>query len=289
MSQLSATERTLLPSLAVVASLFSVNVGAAFAKDIFPQVGIEGVTALRVGISAVVLLALWRPWDVRLARRDLVSLLIYGATLGLMNLSIYHAFARIPLGIALAIEVVGPLAVVLLTSRRLQDFVWTALAIVGLYLLLVPEEGVPPLDPWGIMFAASAGACWAFYIVFGKRVSSAMAGGKAVALGMVIAAVITVPLGAATSGAAMLQGRVLLIGLLVALLSSAVPYTLEMQALRRLSSRVFGILVSSAPAIAALAGFLVLGEKLAIAQWVAISIVILASAGATATAAKRAA
>jgi inner membrane transporter RhtA len=277
-------ERTLLPSLAVMASLFSVNLGAAFAKELFPLVGIAGVTAIRVGLSALVLLAIWRPWHVRLARRDLTSLLVYGATLGLMNLSIYNAFARIPLGVALSIEVMGPLAVVLLSSRRLLDFAWTALAMVGLYLLLRPGEGAVALDLLGVGFAIAAGACWAFYIVFGKRVSAVMPGGQAVALGMVVAALITVPLGVTQAGSTLLAPHILAVGLGVALLSSAVPYTLEMLALRHLPSKVFGILVSSAPAIAALAGFVVLGETLTGAQWLAISLVILASAGATATA-----
>jgi inner membrane transporter RhtA len=277
-------DRTLLPSLAVMASLFSVNLGAAFAKELFPMVGIAGVTAIRVGLSALVLLAIWRPWHVRLARRDLTSLLIYGATLGLMNLSIYNAFARIPLGVALSIEVMGPLAVVLLSSRRPLDFAWTALAMVGLYLLLRPGEGAVALDLLGVGSAIAAGACWAFYIVFGKRVSAVMPGGQAVALGMVVAALITVPLGVTQAGSTLLVPHILAVGFGVALLSSAVPYTLEMLALRHLPSKVFGILVSSAPAIAALAGFVVLGETLTGAQWLAISLVILASAGATATA-----
>lgn len=277
-------DRVLLPSLAIAASLFSQNIGAALAKNLFPAAGIEGVTALRVGLSALVLLLVWRPWHVRLSRRDLVSLCIYGATLGLMNLLIYHAFARIPIGIGIAIEVMGPLAVVLMSSRRPRDFFWAGLVIVGLYLLLAPKDGAAAIDRTGALFAAGAALCWAFYIVFGKKVSGALAGGPAVALGMLVAALLTVPIGIAHQGANLMTPWILFIGLGVALLSSALPYTLEMSALRHLPQRVFGILVSSAPAIGALAGFVVLGERLTGTQWLAIFCIIAASAGATATA-----
>jgi inner membrane transporter RhtA len=271
------------PALAVLAALVSQNIGAAFAKHLFPQVGSEGVTALRVGLSALILMLAWRPWRMPLSRRDGVNILVYGFMLGCMNLLIYRAFALIPIGIAIAIEVTGPLAVVLLSSRRPRDFGWIACAALGLYLLLPLHDGVAALDPEGIAWALGAAFCWAMYIVFGKR-ASALQGGQAVAWGMLAAALFTVPVGVAHAGAALLSPAVLLTGLAVAVLSSAAPYSLEMMALKRLPRRVFGILVSSAPAIGAVAGYLVLGEQLSAIQWLAIALVMAASAGSAATA-----
>lgn len=267
-----------LPALTVLLSLILQNVGAAAAKSLFPLVGVEGMTALRVGLSAVVLVALWRPWRSRLSGPALRTLILYGATLGLMNLLIYKAFERIPLGVALAIEITGPLAVALAGSRRPRDVAWVACAVAGLALLLPLGEASAALDPVGLAFAAGAATCWAFYIVFGKRASMGN-GGQAVALGMVVAALLTVPIGVATAGAALLQPQALLIGAVVAVLSSAAPYSLEMVALRRLPRPVFGILVASAPAIAALAGVVILGEHLTSGQWAAVALIITASAG----------
>ncbi|WP_296946581.1 DMT family transporter [uncultured Massilia sp.] len=269
-------------ALAILGALVSQNVGAAFAKHLFPQVGSDGVTALRVGLSALLLMLAMRPWRMPPARADIPDIAIYGVTLGCMNLLIYHAFARIPIGIAVAIEVTGPLAVVVLSSRRPRDLAWVACAALGLWLLL-PLEGAARLDPRGVAFALGAALCWALYIVFGKR-ASVLQGGHAVAWGMLAAALFTVPFGAAHAGGALLAPDVLGLGLAVALLSSALPYTLEMMALKRLPRRVFGILVSSAPAVAALAGFLVLGERLGALQWLAIALVVAASAGSAGTA-----
>lgn len=271
---------------AVACALAAQNLGAAFAKQIFPLVGAEGVTALRVGISACLLLALWRPWRTRVSRRETVDLLVYGLGMGCMNLFIYHAFARIPIGIAVAIEVTGPLAVVLYASRQPRDFLWLGCVSTGLWLLLPLHGKAAGLDPLGIAWALAAATCWALYIVFGKRVSH-LAGGQAVAWGMLAAALFATPLGALHAGSALLAPGILATGLAVAVLSSAAPYSLEMIALRRLPRRVFGILVSSAPAIAALAGWLILGERLGGLQWLAIGLIILASAGAAASARRR--
>ncbi|TFW34231.1 EamA family transporter [Massilia horti] len=244
--------------------------------------GSEGVTALRVGLSAGILFAAYRPWRTRLTRSDALNLVIYGLMLGCMNLLIYRAFALIPIGVAVAIEVTGPIAVVLLASRRARDFLWAGCAIAGLALLL-PISSSAPLDPRGVAWAVGAAFCWAMYIVFGKRAST-LAGGPAVAWGMLAAAMFTVPVGAASAGAALLSPAALLGGLAVAVLSSALPYSLEMMALARLPRRVFGILVSSAPAIGALAGFLVLGERLAGLQWLAIALIVLAAGASAANA-----
>jgi inner membrane transporter RhtA len=267
--------------------MVSQYLGAAIAKQLFPLVGSEGVTALRVGLSALVLILAFRPWRSRLTRRGAVDIALYGFMLGCMNLLIYHAFKLIPIGIAVAIEVTGPLAVVVASSRRRRDLGWVACAVLGLVLLLPLRAGTgpghPALDPAGVAFALGAAFCWAMYIVFGKRASS-LEGGQAVAWGMLAASLFTVPVGAFHAGAALLQPAVLMGGLAVALLSSALPYSLEMMALRRLPRRVFGVLVSSSPAVGALAGFLVLGEQLAPVQWVAIVLVMAGSAGSAATA-----
>jgi inner membrane transporter RhtA len=271
-----------MPVLALLAAMVSTYLGAAIAKHLFPQVGSQGVTALRVGLAACLLLAWCKPWRIPLARKDLPNLLIYGLMLGCMNLLIYAAFARIPIGIAVAIEVTGPLLVVLAGSRRARDFAWLACAVLGLWLLLpLDAHAVDALDPLGMLLAAGAALCWAMYIVFGKRVST-LEGGQAVAWGMLAAALFTVPVGFAHAGSALLAPGILAAGLGVALLSSALPYSLEMAALKRLPRRVFGILVSASPALSALAGWLVLGEQLLPVQWLAIALIIAASAGAAA-------
>ena len=277
---------TLGPGLAILASMVSVNAGAAWAKHLFPLVGSQGVTAVRVGLAALIMLAIVRPWRSLPARRDALNLLVYGLMLGCMNLLIYGAFARIPIGIAVAIEVVGPLAVVVLSSRRARDLAWVLLAAFGLWLLAPVHEGVAPLDPAGVAYALGAAFCWAMYIVFGKRVSH-LNGGQAVAWGMLAAALFTVPVGVAHAGGSLLLPTVLAGGLAVAVLSSALPYSLEMAALARLPQRVFGILVSAGPAFAALAGWVVLGERLTGLQWLAILLVILACGGAAATAGRQ--
>lgn len=272
----STTGNPFVPALAVAAAMVSQYAGAAFAKHLFPLVGSEGVVALRVGLSALILLGWLRPWRALPTRAELPTLLLYGVTLGCMNLLIYRAFALIPIGIAVAIEVTGPLALVLLSSRRPRDFGWLACAAFGLWLLLPLRAGAADLDPKGIAYAFGAAACWALYIVFGKRASSVQGGGV-VAWGMLAASLFIVPVGAFYAGSGLLAPNVLVGGLAVAVLSSALPYTLEMIALRRLPRRVFGIMVSSSPAVSALAGFVVLGERLGAIQWLAIALVMLAS------------
>jgi inner membrane transporter RhtA len=278
-----ADNNAVVPVLAIAVAMVSTYAGAAFAKHLFPLVGAEGVVALRVGLSALLLAVFARPWRALPARADIPNLLLYGLTLGCMNLLIYRAFSRIPIGVAVSIEVMGPLAVVLLSSRRARDFMWVACAGFGLWLLLPLRGTSAALDPAGIAYAAGAAFCWALYIVFGKRASQS-AGSGTVAWGMLVASVFIVPIGAVYAGSALLSPFVLAAGLAVAVLSSAAPYTLEMIALRKLPRRVFGILVSSSPAVAALAGFLVLGERLAAGQWIGIGLVILACGATAATA-----
>ncbi|MDQ7990544.1 MAG: EamA family transporter [Candidatus Dactylopiibacterium sp.] len=277
----SRLDHPLLAAGTVTFALILQNVGAALAKQLFPLVGAEGVTALRVGISALVLLAFWRPWRGACRRADAPALVLYGLGMGCMNLFIYHAFARIPIGIAVAIEVSGPLAVVLASSRRARDFAWLGCVAGGLFLLLPLTSHHAALDPLGVAWAVAAAACWALYIVAGKRVSH-LPGGHAVAWGMTAAAAFAVPLGVTHAGGALFTPTVLGVGLAIALLSSTLPYSLEMAALRRLPRRVFGMLVSTAPAIAALAGWSVLGERLDVPQSLGIALVVAASLGSAA-------
>lgn len=267
----------LLASAVVLISLAGQNLGSALAKSLFPVLGVYGVVGLRVALAAAMLMALRRPWRHMPARDALPMLAGYGAALGLMNLTIYLAFARLPIGIAVAIEVLGPLAVVLWGSRTRRDFLWLALAVAGLGLLL-PLHTEAALDPVGLLLAIGAAACWALYIVYGKRVSARL-DGDAVAWGLLVAALINLPLAAATVGTTLLTPWVLGVGLLVAILSSALPYSLEMAAMRHLPRHVFGILLASAPAVAAVAGWLVLDERLSPLQWLSVALIMLASGG----------
>ena len=267
----------LVPALALLGGQLSVNLGAAVAKHLFPVIGVEAITAFRVGFSALLLMAIFRPWRSALTRRDVVNLLVYGTVMGMMNLLIYRAFNRIPIGIAVAIEVTGPLLVALLSSRRPRDVASCALAVFGLYLLLPLNSGVGRLDPVGVGYAFGAAACWALYIVFGKRASS-LRGGQAVAWGMLVASLFIVPIGVAYANVSLLTPAIVATGLVIAVLSSAIPYSLEILALRGLPQGLFGMLSSAAPAVSAIAGLLILGERLSAIQWWAIACIVLASA-----------
>lgn len=270
-----------LPLLFLLAALLSQYVGAAFAKTLFPQVGADGVTALRIGISALLLVAIWRPWrGPRLDRRSLRAVATYGVMLGAMNFSIYRAMELIPIGLAVAIEVAGPLVVALSGCRRAVDLLWVALAVTGLAILLPVDAGAGSLDPVGVAWAGAAATCWALYIVFGKR-ASVLPAGQAVTWGMLAAALFVAPIGAVSAGSVLLAPEILLIGAAVAVLSSVVPYLLEMLTLRRVSGSVFGLVISGAPAVAALVGFALLGERLDWLQWTAIACIVCASAGST--------
>lgn len=270
--------KTLTGTGCILTSLIAMNLGAALAKHLFPLIGAYGVTAMRISLAALVLMLLNRPWRRPVPASLLPGLIGYGAALGLMNVLIYQAFARLPIGIATGIEVLGPLSVVLLRSRSAGDLVWLASAMTGLALLL-PLRSQAGLDLLGLAFASSAAICWALYIVFGKRVAEAL-GRDAVAWGMLVAAVITAPVGLAASGTRLFDPALLALGFGVALLSSVLPYSLEMEAMRRLPTHLFGTLLSSAPAVAAVGGFIVLGEVLTGLQWVAILLIVIASGGA---------
>ncbi|RDI22946.1 EamA family transporter [Lentzea flaviverrucosa] len=265
------------PTALVLLGIVSVQVGAAFAKQLFTVAGAAGTVTLRLVMAALVLVVIWRP-SVRLDRRTLVTIATYGAVLAAMNLCFYAALDRIPLGAAVTIEFLGPLAVAVAGSRRWIDGVWVLLAGVGVVLLTGVQGGLL----WtGVLFALAAGACWAAYILVTARLGSQTTDGKGLALAMVVGAVIALPFGVGSAGTAMLDPLVLAAGFAVALMSSVVPYSLELEALRRMPPRVFGILMSMEPAVAAVAGLLLLGEHLKAAQWAAVCCVVIASIGAT--------
>lgn len=276
-----------LPLLAVLGSVTALGLGTSLAKSLFPQVGSLGTSALRVGFSALLLLLIWRPWRWALRPGDGRALLRYGVALGCMNLLFYQSLQTLPFGIAVAIEFSGPLAVALFYSRRWIDFVWFGLAVGGLALLLPigsnGQDMASALDPMGVTYALGAAACWAAYIVFGKRLGHLHAG-HSVALGLTVAAVTVVPFGVWHAGSALLQPSILLTGVVVAAISSAIPISLEMVALKRLPQAAFGIMTSLEPAVAALLALLLLDERLTTLQWLAIGCTMLAAAGCAATA-----
>jgi inner membrane transporter RhtA len=276
-------ERTTVTAAVVSATvaMVSFQLGATLAKQLIPTVGSAGATALRLGLSAALLLALQRPWRSMPARSAWPILLAYGVSLGAMNSVFYLALKTIPLGIAVAIEFVGPLAVAVWASRRRLDYVWVALAAIGLALLLPIAPGSTTLDVAGMLYALAAGVGWALYIVFGQKAGQAQ-GASATTWGLMIAALVTVPVGIADAGSKLVDPAVLPFGFGVAIFSGALPYTLEMIALRRLSTKTFGTLMSFEPAIAAVAGVVVLHEHLTGIQWLAIVAIISASVGAVA-------
>ena len=233
-------------------------------------------------IFSPIMLAVWRPWRRRPSRAGLPALLGYGLSLGAMNLTFYLCLRTIPLGVAVALEFAGPLAVTVLQSRRWSDLVWVGLAVAGLVLLLPLGRLSHPLDPAGMALALAAGGFWGLYIVFGQKAGAAY-GGSAVAMGGLIAALLVAPFGIAHAGRALLSPAIWPTALLVALMSSVIPYSCEMVGLTRLPTRVFGILMSLEPAVAALSGLVFLHERLSPLQILAILAVISASLGAVAT------
>lgn len=279
---LASTQRGVwLALLAVFVAVCCMQVGAALGKLIFPVVGASGASALRIFFASLILLAVFRPWRALPQGKAWRPLLLYGATLGFMNLFYYLSIARIPLGIAVALEFLGPLTVAVLNSRRPSDWLYVALAVIGVAILLPIHSGAGPLDGFGVVLAILAGACWGLYIVFGQRTSAVVPAGTATAIGMVIACCVVLPVGIAQSGAALLTPHILPIAVGIALLSSAIPYSLEMLALKRLPAQTFSILMSGEPACAALSGFLILGERLTVSQWIAIACVMAASIGSS--------
>jgi inner membrane transporter RhtA len=285
---------SLPPVPSIVLAVLSVQGGAALARGLFPLLGPPATAALRVGLAALILLLLVRPPLLRLRAEQWRAVVPYGLALGGMNLLFYLAIARIPLGLVVALEFVVPLGAAALTSRRALDALWVALAGAGITLIIPwgkaigTSAGASGLDPLGVLLGLLAGGCWTAYIVLGQRTSRLLAGASAVATGMAFALLAILPFALATGGLARLAHltpRSWAQGAALALLSSAVPFTLEMNALRALPARTYGILMSLEPAVAALCGLVFLQEYLTAFQWLAVALVIAASAGATLTAA----
>lgn len=273
---------TLIPVGLLLIAMASIQSGASLAKSMFPVVGAQGTTTLRLIFASIIMLLLLRPWRARFTASTLRTVVVYGMALGGMNLLFYMSLNTVPLGIAVALEFTGPLAVAIYASRRAMDFLWIGLAVIGLLLLIPTGDTSSGIDLVGAGYALGAGVCWALYILFGQK-AGADNGVQTAALGVMIAALFVAPVGIVHAGAALLTPSLIPIAIGVAILSTALPYTLEMVALTRIPARTFGTLMSIEPAFGALSGLLFLHEHLSLAQWLAIACVILASVGATLT------
>lgn len=273
--------------LAVVGAMLSLGIGASIAKTLFATLGPLGVSTYRICIGAIILWVWFRPWRWAIDRQGWQRVLPYGLSLAFMNLSFFKALETLPIGVAIAIEFTGPLALAIVSSRRTIDFVWAALAAAGLLLLSPLWHNNSELDPTGVAYALLAGAFWATYIVLGRRASH-LRPGQATALGMGFAAIVSLPFGVVQAGAELLNPELILVGVAIGILSSALPYTLEMYALRRLPTGTFGVILSVEPAFGAVAGAIILGEMLSIPHSLAIGCIMAASAGCTATAMRQA-
>ncbi len=260
------------------AAIFSVQFGSALAKYLFDDLGPWGVVALRVSFSACLLFALWRfKWNAQV-RQNLKLLIAFGVIFAMMNSCFYLSIARIPLGVAIALEFTGPLGLTILKSQRWLDGLWALLAAIGI-ILITPLTGAT-LDPWGITFALIAGICWALYIVCSAEVGQKISGIEGLAWALAVSSILLLPIGIATAGSALLDPKLLLMGAGVAVLSTALPYSLEMIALRSLPIKVFGVMLSMEPMVGVLAGFIILGEKLSVRSLTACILVSIAAAGA---------
>jgi inner membrane transporter RhtA len=279
---LRAASDAIPPSGLVLLAVLSVQFGAGLAKNLFAQLPPTAVVFLRIATAALIMCALGRPRLRGLTRQAWFVGIAFGATLGLMNLSFYEALARLPIGVAVAIEFIGPLGVAVIASHRRRDLIWVALAATGIVLLAPWGEATGSRISWvGIGFAALAGLCWAAYIVVAAAAGKHFPGSSGLSFAMLVALIVTAPVGIAVGGADLLNPMLLLLGAGVGLLSSAIPYSLELEALRRMPKRVFSVLLSIEPAAAALVGLVVLGEVLDLREWAAIGCVVIASIGAT--------
>lgn len=274
--QPSTHSRWQSPILLLLLSMVSIHSGAAIAKSLFGQISPLGIVSLRLGLGALVLILAARPRWGDLSWRDYRLLGLLGLSTGVMNTLLYHAIAYIPIGVAVTLEFVGPLGVALAHSHRRLDVLWVVMAAAGI-ILLAPVGGA--LHPVGVVLALLAGACWAAYILLASRVGKAFAGIEGLAIAMLAGSVAIVPLGIATEGFNLLAPHVFLLGLAVAVLSTALPYSLEMAALRRMPVKIFGVMMSLEPAAASCIGLLILGEQLSLRMVAAIGLVSIASAG----------
>ena len=272
------------PVAFVLCAVSSIQFGAALAATLFDELGAGGVSLLRLGFAAAILVAVWRPDPREHGRPALALALAFGLMLGGMNYFFYEALGRIPLGIAVTIEFLGPLGVAVATSRRRLDLLWAALAAVGIVALARP--GGDAIDTTGLVFILLAAACWAAYILLAERAGGVFTGGRGLAMAMTVAVAIPLAPGLHQGGSDLLQPQFLALGAAIAVLSSVIPYSLETEALRRMPTNVFGVLMSLEPAVAALAGFVVLGQGLDALELGAIAAVVAASVGITRTQAR---
>jgi inner membrane transporter RhtA len=263
----------------LLVSIVSIQLGAAVAVNLFPALGTVGTAFLRLSFAALLLLVATRRTLASGARRHAGTLLLYGTILGVMNLSFYGAIARIPLGIAVAIEFIGPLGLAAVTSRRPPDFAWIGLAVLGI-LLLTPEIG-SALDPLGVALAGAAGLCWAAFTVMSQRVGKALPGNSGLAIGMAVAALVVLPVELAVGGLGGLDLGLLALAIGVAVLSTALPLSLEFEALKRMTARSYGIVVTLEPAVAAIVGALLLGQAMGLTGVLAVACVTAAALGVT--------
>ena len=272
--------------LAVLLAIISFQGGAAIAKGLFPVLGAAATSSLRIVLSAIILVVFNRPNLRNLTTAQWKAVVLYGLTLGAMNIIFYMAIARIPLGLGVALEFIGPLALALSGSKRMIDFLWVLLAATGIVLIApLSNNG---LDVIGVFLALLAGALWAAYILLGGRIAQIMDGGKAVTIGMIFASLLVLPIAIQEGLLIHLRPVMLLPGFALALLSSAIPFTLEMHALQKIPAKTFSILMSLEPAAAAFSGLLFLHEYLSFYEWLAVALIIVASAGATLTGKKTA-
>lgn len=269
------------PLPAVLLAIISVQAGAAIAKGLFPAIGPASTASLRIGLSAVILFVANRPKLGKLTKVQWKAVAFYGLVLGAMNLIFYMAIKRIPLALGVTLEFIGPLLLAVLNSKKAMDYLWVLLAAIGIALIAPwSEKG---LDLIGVLLALLAGGLWATYIVLGGKISKVMKGGDAVSVGMIFATLLVVPFGIGSGGFGNLTPSLLLMGAALALLSSAIPFTLEMSALSQMPARTFSILMSLEPAVAALCGIVFLNEHLSLVEYCSVALVIIASAGATIT------
>ncbi|UUE19950.1 EamA family transporter [Microbacterium sp. J1-1] len=280
--QKPAASRPLVGVALVIGSCLSLPFGAAVAAQLFPVLGPWGVTSLRVAIAAVLLVVIVRPRPGKWTRPQWFAAVLFGVSLAAMNGFFYAAIDRIPLGPAVAIEFLGPLVLAAVLTRKVTDFVWVGVALLGMIVLGIDGLiGAEPLDPLGVLFILIAAGFWAMYIRMSARVGSLIPGSSGLAMGLVVAAVLLIPVGIPAASTVAMDPQLLLLAAITAVLSSVIPYSFELAALRRLPQRVFGVLLSLEPAFATLAGWLILGQDATPLRMLAVALVIAASVGTT--------
>lgn len=279
-------DSTVFPVILIILSMLSLVTGASLAKQLFAAIGSESTSVIRLGVAALFLTILWRPWRTKLNKNQLKIIAIYGVCLGTMNFLFYMAIARLPIGIAIAIEFIGPLSVAIYLSRRAFDFLWAILAIAGIVLILPLSTAQESIDIVGVIYALGAAAAWALYVIQGKKAATATHSGVVTSLGMTAGFIAVFPFGAKNISMIFSNSTLIYTAIGVGILSSAIPYSLEMISLKKLASKHFSLLMSMEPAIGAIAGYFYLNEQLTTLQILAIFCIITASVGSTMTASK---